>query len=598
MARSGVGHTGEGIEELVFPARVRIVVSVAAAVSGVAIIAASTLVPDGRQAYVVALVLAAAPFATAGLVFTSRCVREGPVVYRGFWQRWLAAAATAYLAGAAALAGVVLGVAALLVLAMLLLIAAVPLWCAASLRMLQAQVGRRTASVDLLDAAMALAVLGAPAVLLFAEPLSTADHPAFVLPFVVSVALVPGGLYLSFVGLSLVPRGERATQGIGMALGGAFALNATVQLAQVLSDFTLPIPVIVTFQVVNMGLLMAVPLWAHRYPTSILDGLLPEQQVRRADPLTITSALFLPAVAVLAWIGRDERSWGVAFVLGVFAVVAVLGAIRHALLLRETRALHGEVERVAEERRRLLANMVRAIEDDRARVAGELHVQAVESFAALGALIQRAHATLPADSARVVQEALSQVQDDLSTRADALRRLTAAARPPAFAPGGVAAVHDGALATALRAFAADVLDQRSATVVRVEVDDDLELDWATTTIVYRIAQEALRNVAEHAEATAVRVSVGEEDGAVVVVVADDGLGFDRSADHPGAGTASMALFAELGGGRVEVDGRPGEGTAVRAILGGVDRPGTSRPTPRRLVLVDTLGPSEATIDLR
>lgn len=563
--------------DLVFAAPVRWSVLAVAAAVGALIVAAAPLVPDTSDGYLLGLVGAAAPFATAGLWFTWRSLQAGPPSYRPFWRWWLVAAATAYAAGAAALFGVLVSSSPLLVLAVVLLVAAVPFWVAASVQMLQVQAGQRTISVDLLDAGTALAVFAVPAILLGAEPMLRADHPAFVAPFLASVALVPAGLYLSLVSLARLPRGDRATQGIGIALGGAFAVNCSVQIAHVLSDFTLGMSLVLFFQVLNMGLLMTVPLWAHRSSSSVLSDLPPAEQVRGADPLAFVTAGVLPILALSAWVSRDQRPWGLALLLAVLVIVVLLGTIRHAAQSGETRRLHAEVALVAEERRRLVAGMVRALEDDRASVAAELHVQAVESFAALGALVQTAYVTLPPDSARAVKEAISHVQHDLSTRADTLRRLTSALRPPAFAHVDAGAGEPAVLATALRAFAADAAGGRSVQAVRIDVDPDLVLDWATTTIVYRIAQEAIMNAARHAGASTIDVEVLAQDAAIVVRVTDDGVGFGPIGPTNGSGMARMRLLAELGGGTLDVESAPGGGTVVRSLLsGGLAEAGSDR----------------------
>jgi len=592
----------------VFSARARGGFSATAVAVGLVLVVAATAVPEGTDWYLAALIVAAAPFATPGLWFAWRVLHEALEVYRPFWQRWLAAAGTAYAAGAAALVGVATPARGALGVAVALLVAAVPLWASAGLHMLRAQAGRRAVSVDVLDATTAVVVLGTPAVLLLAEPLAATDHPLWALPFVASAVLMPGGLYLSLVSLRRVPRGERATQGIAMALGAAFSLNAAVQLAQVLSDFALPLPAIVLCQVLNMGLLMAVPLWAHRTTTSWLHDLLPEEQVRRTDPLAVITAVLLPALAGLAWWRREHEPWGVPLVLTVLTLVVVLGAVRNALLRRETTRLYAELERVADDRRRLLTRLVGALEDDRRRMASELHVQAVESFAALGALVQTAYITLPPDAARSVKEAIAHVQDDLSRRADALRQLAAAVRPPTFGADdadvddrtdSLTVVSEGMLATALQAVASQEVGERSATHVSIAVDPALELDWSTTTIVYRIAQEAVANAARHAAARTIAVSVHELDAQVVVEVVDDGRGF-VPAVAAGPGTDRMRLFAELGGGHVELHSEPGSGTTVRAVLGALASGTPSPPGPasergRHLVLL--AGQAEAEEDL-
>ena len=98
-----------------------------------------------------------------------------------------------------------------------------------------------------------------------------------------------------------------------------------------------------------------------------------------------------------------------------------------------------------------------------------------------------------------------------------------------------------------------------ATSGRQELDAELE------TTVYRIVQEALTNVAKHARAGSVRVSVARQDGELVIQVQDNGVGFDAAAPTSGFGLAGMRERVYLAGGTVEL--QSGEnGTLVRARL--------------------------------
>lgn len=95
------------------------------------------------------------------------------------------------------------------------------------------------------------------------------------------------------------------------------------------------------------------------------------------------------------------------------------------------------------------------------------------------------------------------------------------------------------------------------------------LDSPTEVAVYRVAQEALSNVAQHAGATSVRLSLGGEDGCLELVIEDDGAGFagldieERMLSGHCLGIKGMRERAELIQGELEVDSSPGEGTAVR-----------------------------------
>ncbi|MGZ4150591.1 MAG: sensor histidine kinase, partial [Actinomycetota bacterium] len=82
--------------------------------------------------------------------------------------------------------------------------------------------------------------------------------------------------------------------------------------------------------------------------------------------------------------------------------------------------------------------------------------------------------------------------------------------------------------------------------------------------IYRLVQEALTNVAKHADANTVEIDVRGEDGAVEVTVADDGTGFDPADPTSGFGLVGMRERVELAAGVLELDSRAGEGTRLHA----------------------------------
>ena len=85
---------------------------------------------------------------------------------------------------------------------------------------------------------------------------------------------------------------------------------------------------------------------------------------------------------------------------------------------------------------------------------------------------------------------------------------------------------------------------------------------------FRIAQEALNNVAKHAGARQVRIELAGDAEEIVMRVVDDGAGFDPAAAARGKrwGMKTMRERAEAAGGRLEVDSAPGAGTTVRASV--------------------------------
>jgi len=554
---------------------------------------------DDRSTYVLAHAASGLPLFALALACTWRARRDGPGEYSTFWSHWLGGLTTSTLASVAAVAAIVADIPALLAVDVALMVVGAPFWGSATLHMLRAQAGWRRVSVDLVDAATALLVLGAPGLLVVAEPVRGADELLFAVPFAAAVVVAPFGLYLTALNLARVPEGERAPQGIGMALAVAFSVSVTMQLAHVVGNLRLPLAVFVGGHVLVAGLLAALPLWAHgEAPRAAAPPVV--SGARERNPMPYVSAAVLPLLGAFVFATRDDRSWGVGLFVAVVLVVVVLNAARHTAMSREARSLYAGLARMSEERRRLLASLLRALEDDRLRTASELHTQAVGSLATLGTIIQTASATLPADTAAAVTQTIAQLQADLGDRAEELRRLMVAMRPPppvgsdraggspgapgpsgspdsrgssaspgrpGAAVGGAGGAEDSALAAALLAYVSELYCDRSAPALQVQVDPALRLDWTTTTIAYRIAQEALINAARHAGADTVEVRVTEHGGGILVEVRDDGVGFEPPGAPHGSGITTMEVFSQLGRGELTVRSAPGAGTVVRSVLG-------------------------------
>ena len=602
--RSGGQARPHDAPAFVFDVRHRVAGSAALAVGVVASAGLSSLAGDDRDGYILAHSLASAPFLIGALVCAGHVVDRGPRQYRTFWRRWFAATLLGSAATLAAIGSVVLQSDALMVVDMALLVAAVPIWTSAGIQMLRLQAGRRDATVDMVDANMALVVLSAPGVLFLGEAIADSTDLVFAGPFALFLVLTPAGIYGALLNLARVPTGERVTQGLGVVLAATFSLSVAFQLAHVAGGLELPLAVFVGLHAANLAVVAALPLWAHRVTSGGLGRLPVERQMRRANPMPTISAVVLPVLALYVLTLRADDRWAVAYLAVVLLAVVVLNALRHAMLSREANHLSGELAGMAEERRQLLASMVRALDDDRRRTVAELHTQAVGSLSTLGTVVQTACVSLPPTTATVVRETIAQLQGDLSNRAEELRMLMVAMRPASFgepraaggraagacgAPGGGARAadveragagtdaapgrSDDALSAALRAYASDLCAERTAAThpaVHIEVDPRLELDRSTMTIVYRVTQEALLNAVRHAEAERVTVAVsadGHLGGAIAVEVADDGIGFDTTTTAEGSGLASIRLFTDLGRGEVTLRSAPGEGTVVRSLLG-------------------------------
>jgi signal transduction histidine kinase len=218
-----------------------------------------------------------------------------------------------------------------------------------------------------------------------------------------------------------------------------------------------------------------------------------------------------------------------------------------------------ELHAVQAERKRLLDRTMRATEEERARVAVELHDGPIQRLTALSFRLGRARARLRAGDAGRTDETIELAERELAEHIGELRRLMTDLRPPALDERGLeAALRDQVEAFRTRSGAGVTFDAR--------LDGPIEGD--TQLVLYRIAQEALANVLKHAQAHSVRVRLLSSDRRASLAVDDDGVGFDAEGggeltNDGHFGLAGMAQRASMAGGTLEVRSRPGTGTSIR-----------------------------------
>jgi two-component system sensor histidine kinase UhpB len=221
-------------------------------------------------------------------------------------------------------------------------------------------------------------------------------------------------------------------------------------------------------------------------------------------------------------------------------------------------SFHGLLERIEEERRRSGQLAMRAQEEERRRLACDLHDEVNQALTAILLRLEAlAQETPPERTPEVVElkRLVNQAMDELLNLARQLR-------PSALDDHGLRA----ALETQLKRFSA-----RTGVEARLETAGDPDsLADVVQTAVYRVAQEALTNVTRHAGATVVELVVAEDDRGVELRVSDDGRGFDPAVlphvnsltPGRGLGLIGMAERARLVGGELDVRSAPGGGTTI------------------------------------
>jgi len=200
---------------------------------------------------------------------------------------------------------------------------------------------------------------------------------------------------------------------------------------------------------------------------------------------------------------------------------------------------------------------LRAAEEERERIALELHDDMAQRLAALMVRLRLAR---QAPESEERESLMDEMRGEIQECADAVRRIARGLRPPALEVGVVAAIQ--AHVRSLRdsgELTVEVQVERGPGVPRLSRDTELAL--------YRVVQEALANAMRHSQADAVVVRIRTGSAGISAMIEDDGLGFDPAQlGLRGLGIVGMRERARNAGGELAIDSHPGAGTRVRVAV--------------------------------
>jgi two-component system, NarL family, sensor histidine kinase DegS len=205
----------------------------------------------------------------------------------------------------------------------------------------------------------------------------------------------------------------------------------------------------------------------------------------------------------------------------------------------------------------LRLRLVQGQESERARLAREVHDGPAQILTHMTMALEFCEQLLRHQPRSVPQE-LVKLRGNAREGLRDIRRFIFNLRPPSLADAG--------LVPTVQRFIDDFreqcnLDVQVNAIATGSLSPDAEL------AVFRIVQESLRNVQKHANAAHVVVDIARlPDGATLMTIKDDGKGFDASASTVGAGLVSMRERAELIGGKLNINSRPGYGTELTLLL--------------------------------
>ena len=210
------------------------------------------------------------------------------------------------------------------------------------------------------------------------------------------------------------------------------------------------------------------------------------------------------------------------------------------------------------QRRSILARLEEAQEEERRRIAADLHDDSIQVITAADLRLAALDRMLE-DPA--LKREVAEIHQTLQLAVDRLRKLLFELLPPAFDREG--------LSTALETY---VAHREPAIEFSVKDELDGEPPEEIRRTLFRMGQEAINNALKHAGATRLDVVLSSQDGGTSLLVADDGRGFDVEGlgrPAPGhIGLPTMVERASLGGGWCHIDSTPGGGTTVQVWLPG------------------------------
>ena len=227
-------------------------------------------------------------------------------------------------------------------------------------------------------------------------------------------------------------------------------------------------------------------------------------------------------------------------------------------LRRQYQDLLDRLQRNEREFRRLGRAVWRVQEDERRRLARELHDGVGQNLTAIKHRLAAVAAALPpvdAATRGALDAAIALCTDTLEDT----RHLSRLLRPPVL--------DDLGLEAALR-WLARSQGEASGLDIAVDIATLPPLDSDLQTLLFRVAQEALNNIARHAQASSVLVRVSTRGGLLQLQVADDGRGCEPEAAlrSGGSGLGGMRERLRLYDGQLEIHSTPGEGTRLRAVV--------------------------------
>lgn len=225
------------------------------------------------------------------------------------------------------------------------------------------------------------------------------------------------------------------------------------------------------------------------------------------------------------------------------------------------RWINNELE-VANQRRNLAPKIIQAQEEERRRVAREMHDGPAQTMANLVLRTEVCEKLLEINPSAVRQE-LSELRTAVKISLQDVRRIIFDLRPMAL--------DDLGLIPALTRYLENLKERYGVTIEISYTGERKRLDSIIEVALYRVIQEAVQNTIKHARAANIRVNVEIDSYRIMAVITDDGIGFDfetclKEPRPDSYGLLGMKERVEILGGQLTIESQPDKGTEIMAVL--------------------------------
>jgi len=231
--------------------------------------------------------------------------------------------------------------------------------------------------------------------------------------------------------------------------------------------------------------------------------------------------------------------------------------------ITERKLAQEALQQSEEQLRYLSSQLLSAEEKERKRIARELHDGIGQSLTAIKFRVENMLQQMDRGKAKRIAGPLETIIPLIQQSIEESRRIQMDLRPSILDDLGILAT----LSWFCREF--QITYSRISIEKLIDINED-EVPDSLKTVIYRISQEALNNVAKHSKADLVHLALRKSDGKIELAIRDNGQGFDlnqllpREGSERGLGLTSMRERTELSGGSFEIESVPGRGTTIRA----------------------------------